>query len=271
MEPQRVVQARPDHASRSPDLPVYRQHRVQQGQVGGVGQRAGVQQRIVGQLAVDAHPDPLVHVRCPVAGPHPAGLADVPGVDRSRDARPDAQPLRVPGQPVGHGRQLLGRGYVGGRWSLVVQPLLDPVERGRHQEDRQVVLVGHGPADRERAPVADVLHLVPDRHGRIARPDEVPVQRVHEPGRVDSTPGRHQRLPGHLPAEDPLLPDRRALPLEVVRAQPPQVEQRQQLVDGRLPGDYPGHAKSVIEPSWCTRSVLVEPGVPGGLPATITT
>jgi len=44
-----------------------------------------------------------------------------------------------------------------------------------------------------------------------------------------------------------------------------------QLVDGGLTGGRVRQRVSTSDPSWCTRSVLVEPGVPGGLPATTTT
>ena len=74
VEPQRVVEAGADHPARAPHLAVHRQDRVEQGHVGGEGQRAGVQQRVVGQLAVDAHPDPLVVAGRPLAraAPSPA-------------------------------------------------------------------------------------------------------------------------------------------------------------------------------------------------------
>ena len=60
------------------------------------------------------------------------------------------------------------------------------------------------------------------------------------PAGLDGTAGRHQRLPGHLPAEDPLRTDLGAVALELVGGERPQVEQFEQLVDGRLAGHQVG-------------------------------
>ena len=93
-----------------------------------------------------------------------------------------------------------GPGPYSGRWN-----------DGRHGEDG---LARAGTATQRRTendrPSRMRLHLVLDRLGRVAGADEVPVQRVHRPGRVDGTPGRDQGLARDLPAEDPLRPDRRA-------------------------------------------------------------
>jgi hypothetical protein len=121
---------------------------------------------------------------------------------------------------------------------VVIQALLGTVERGGHEEDREIMLVRHRAADRERVPVPDVLHPIADRHARVPGPDEVSVQRVHRPPGVDRTPGGHQGLPGHLAAEYPLRADRRALPDELVSLDRGQVQQLQELVDGRLPDDH---------------------------------
>ena len=77
------------------------------------------------------------------------------------------------------------------------------VEGGLQVEDGPPVLNGHDPPGREGPAVADAVDLVEDGHGRVARSQEVRVQRVHPPV-LDRAPRRHQRLPGHLTAEDPL-------------------------------------------------------------------
>ncbi len=96
------------------------------------------------------------------------------------------------------------------------------------------------------------------------------------PGRVDGTAGGHQRLPGHLATEHALRTDLGALPPELVRAERLQVQQVEQQIHGSLADRHPAgwlpavaQRLSVNEPNWCTRRVLVEPGVFGGLPATI--
>jgi hypothetical protein len=100
---------------------------------------------------------------------------------------------------------------------------------------------------------------------------------VHEAGRLDGAAGRHQRLTGDLPAEDPLGADGRAHAAKRRLPDLAQIEHFEQLVDGRLAAEHAhrlGRAAddaSTREPSWCTRSVLVEPGALGGLPATTTT
>ena len=105
------------------------------------------------------------------------------------------------------------------------------------------------------------------------------MQRVHEPLRVDGAAGGDQGLAGDLAAVHPLWADRGAHPPEGHLAGRVEVQHFEQLVDRRLADRDPtvahcsarADAASTSEPSWCTRSVLVEPGVPGGLPATITT
>ena len=106
--------------------------------------------------------------------------------------------------------------------------------------------------------------------------------------RVDRTARRDERLPGDLPAEHALRPDGRADPEEHVRAQLFQVEQRHEGVNRRLADQSelvggrlgPGRVRPVPtavrrhddnDPILCSRRVLVEPGVPAGVPATITT
>ena len=66
------------------------------------------------------------------------------------------------------------------------------------------VLDGHHPAGGERAAVPQAVDLVEHGHLRVAGPQEVAVQRVDRPRRVDGPGRRHQGLPGHLAAEDPL-------------------------------------------------------------------
>ena len=52
--------------------------------------------------------------------------------------------------------------------------------------------------------VADAVHLVEDRHGRVAGAQEVRVQRVHVAARLHRASGGDERLAGHLAAEHAL-------------------------------------------------------------------
>ena len=97
-----------------------------------------------------------------------------------------------------------GRHVVGHR-QLVVEPGLGIVEAGLQVEDRLAVLDRDDAPRGEAAAVADPIDLVEDRHQRVTRPEEVGVQRVHEPVAVVDRAGRgHQRLTGDLAAEHPL-------------------------------------------------------------------
>src|SRR5262249_35212372 len=183
--------------------------------------------------------------------------------------RQDAERLREPRQALAHRRQLGREGYTNRRRYLMVQPGLRSVERRGHEEDGPIVLVRNGSADRERAPVAHVLHAVDDRRRRVAGPDEVPVQGVDGTNRIDRTAGAP-------PAEPALGPDRRADATNRRVVQLLQVEHLEQEVDRGLPGRCVSHggllyACSASEPILCTRTVFVEPGVFAGVPATMTT
>src|SRR5215469_7554240 len=80
------------------------------------------------------------------------------------------------------------------------------MERRGEREYRLAVLNGRDPASGERPAVPDPVYEVDQRHGRVTRPDEVGVQRVHWPVFWHGAAGGDQRLTGHLPAEDPLPP-----------------------------------------------------------------
>jgi hypothetical protein len=92
------------------------------------------------------------------------------------------------------------------------------------------VLDGDDAARGEGAPVADAVDLEEDGHVGLAGPQEVGVQRVHQPV-LDGAPRRDQRLPGDLPAEDALAFLGGAGPTEDVLLDLLQVEDAQQLVE----------------------------------------
>ena len=66
------------------------------------------------------------------------------------------------------------------------------------------MLDGLDAAGGEAAAIADALDVVDDGPRGVAGEQEVPVQRVHRPARVDRARRRHQRLAQHLAAEDAL-------------------------------------------------------------------
>ena len=105
-------------------------------------------------------------------------------------------------QPLVERSQRLGLGHLG-HGDLVLEALLEVVEGGREVEDGPPVLHGDDTPGGEGAAVADPVDLVEDGHGRVARPQEVRVQRVH-PSVLDRAAGGHERLPGHLAAEHAL-------------------------------------------------------------------
>ena len=92
------------------------------------------------------------------------------------------------------------------------------------------MLDGDDPPRGERLAVADAVDLVEDRDVRIARPQEVGVQGVHPPVGVDGAAGGDERLPRHLPAEDPLALLVRAVAAEDVHLDGLEVQQLEQSV-----------------------------------------
>ena len=143
-----------------------------------------------------------------------------------------AGPAGQPGEHVAELGTLLRRRRVGHR-VLVLEPLLRHLERRRHVEDRPVVLAGDDAPGAERPAVAGRLGVVEDRDGRVAGPQEVGVQRVHDPVGVDRAGRGDQGLAGDLPAEDPLQGRLRLAPAEDPVPDRLEVEQGEQLL-GRL-------------------------------------
>ena len=80
---------------------------------------------------------------------------------------------------------------------------LDLLERRGHREDRTVALAGVGAPSAEGAAVAHPLDVELDGRRDVARPQEVPVQRVRQPARLDGAARGEQRLGEHLAAEHP--------------------------------------------------------------------
>ncbi len=105
------------------------------------------------------------------------------------------------------------------------------LEGGGEVEDLFAMLNGRDAAGGEALAVARAIHLVEDRHRRIARTDEVGVQRVADAG-VDGAVGGDQRLRDHLAAEDTLHAVVWRLAAKKVHLDPFDVEQGDELGDG---------------------------------------
>jgi hypothetical protein len=77
------------------------------------------------------------------------------------------------------------------------------VERDHQREDRVPVLDRDHATRGEALAVADAVHLVDDRHLRIAADQEIRVHRMRRTA-FHGAAGRDQRLPDHLAAEHAL-------------------------------------------------------------------
>ena len=114
----------------------------------------------------------------------------------------------------------------------MIRALLVAVEAGLQVEDRLAVLDGDDPPGREAAPVAEPVDLVEDRPRRVARAQEVGVQRVHRAGLVDRAGGGDERLAGDLPAEHALALLVGGVTAEDVDLDRVEVEQGDEVVEG---------------------------------------
>ena len=109
------------------------------------------------------------------------------------------------------------------------RPLVD-VERALQVEDRPAVLDGDDAPGRERAAVADTVDLVEDRR-RSGRPGAGSTSAGSGRGRDShGPPGGHERLSGHLSAEDALAGLVEVLAAEDVHFDRLEVEQFDELV-----------------------------------------
>src|ERR1700737_2890237 len=173
VEPHRVIDAGDDHGSAEPTRSVRPQRGGHQVVVRGIGQHAGVQERILRHPVDGAEPDLLARLGA-------GGLQRVPGLDRAEvdRRRPPPRLATALGHRVSSLRQpllaqlryraqRLGR-WNGWRWRLVLEPGLQHVKRSDHGEDRLSVLDGLHPAGGEAAPVADAIDFVDPRRPHVA-------------------------------------------------------------------------------------------------------
>ena len=219
MQPERMVEARAHELLLEQAAPVRHQRGVEQRHVGRVGEHALVDRGIVRQLAGRADPDvefAVFGISCRDSGRIRPGAAR--SAARARNSAAPAPASRQDRRAdLRLARQILGRRHVRHR-GLMLEARLVVVERHHQGEDRLPVL------DRDHAPrgealaVADAIHLVDDRHLRIAADQEVGVHRMRRAA-LDGAARRDQRLPDHLAAEH-------ALPAILRRAAAKQIQLR---------------------------------------------
>jgi hypothetical protein len=95
------------------------------------------------------------------------------------------------------------------------------------------VLDGDDAARGEALAVADAIDLVDDRHFRVARQQEVGVQRMRRTlGDVERAAGGDQRLADHLAAEHALPRHLRRAPAEQVHLELLEIEDFQDVLKG---------------------------------------
>ena len=186
-----------------------------------------------GSVAVGAHPHPRAGLAVALLLGDARRVADVADVDRPRPDVPAAHLVGVRLHPRLQRLEPLRAGHVG-HGHRVLQALLLDLERRRQVEDRLAVLHGDDAAGGEAAAVADAVDLVHDRDARVAGAQEVRVQAVHRPVGRHGAPRRDERLAGDLPAEHPLQRLLGPPAPEDVDLDPLEVEQRDELVQGRV-------------------------------------
>ena len=193
VEPHRVIEAGAHPAAPGPPRlglvrgPQRAPGRADRSAVGHVGEHAGVQRDVVGQLPV---------------GPHPHGA-------RRRRPRSGLELTRVDGPAVHPAArsvlvalEVLGIGHaLERRRQLELAARLLLVERRIEVEDRLAVLEGDHAAGGEGRTVADPVDRVDDRQTGAPGAQEVGVQRVHPMIDLDGVRCRHEGLAGDLAPE----------------------------------------------------------------------
>jgi len=111
---------------------------------------------------------------------------------------------------------------------MVERALFLDVKRHHDREDRVAMLDRGNTAGRIALTVAQPLDLVDDRNLRIARQDEIAMQRMGQAA-FDGAACRHHRLSDHLPTEHPLPARLRAVAAKQVHLDRLEIENGNQV------------------------------------------
>jgi hypothetical protein len=160
-----------------------------------------VEQRIVGQLPIRAHPQPLAGL--PTWRRQPWEVADVTLIDRTWPVHhePIRQLVEIGIEALANCRQVVCSGHPRHLRLVGRARALIDVERALEVEDGPAVLDRNHAPCRERTAVADAVDLVEDRCCWISRAQEVRMEGM-DATRVNRPTRRDQRLCGHLASED---------------------------------------------------------------------
>ena len=207
---------------RLPEQAVRAQRRTQQAHVRGIGADHLVQALVVADRIARPEPD-AVRGLARAFRRHP-GIVGGQEFDRHVPRQPALGQLRLVLQ-----RFQGGAGVLGLAWHiapagtlrhlrLMLEAFLMRHERGGEVEDLLAVLDGDHAPGREAAAVARAVDLEDDRDGRVARPDEIAVQRVatsalrrcrRPPAATGRSPVPQRCAPANCP---PSSPGRGSLP-----------------------------------------------------------
>src|SRR6476660_9499266 len=231
MEPDGMVEAC-QHQRRVEDEAAMRdERRIEQGEVGGIGQDALVEREVVAELA--SRFDPHLLRGGPLLRAEIAGEVDQPDLDRSLSLpiAPDSwwQAVDQKFLQVGLARQGFRLRHLR-HLHLMREAFLDLMEGSAHGEDRLAMLDRNHAAGGKAAAIADAVDIVDDRHRRIPGPEEIGVERMSVTV-LDGATGGDQRLADHLAAEDTLPAHLRAHAAKQVLLERLDVEDRKKLVE----------------------------------------
>ena len=253
VKPHRMIEAGRHHALVEQRAAVARHRRVQQREVRRIGQRTHVQRRIVGQFRGGPDPDidaAVLDLLAEIAADLDRAQLDralglVIVTDKSRHV---AEHLVLCHLLRG---ELFRRRHVRHLVLVVERALLFDVKRHHDRKDRVAVLDRSDPAGRVAFAVAQPLDFIDDWNLRIARKDEITVQRMRQPA-FDGAACRHHRLPDHLTAEHPLPAGFRAVAAKHVHLD------RLEIEDGNQVTQAFGHGSAFG--SWQEGGTAVIPG-----------
>ncbi len=116
---------------------------------------------------------------------------------------------------------------------LVIKPTLIHLKRGRKGENSLAMLLCQNAPRAEARPVTDTIHLIDNRDRRVAGSHEIGMQGMDVPFWLNCALRSDQRLPDHLPTENPLPANLWAVAAEQVHFKRFQIEDGKKLTHCR--------------------------------------